>query len=648
MTIFSLYDEEKVKLPDASRWIRLLKLERQVEPQAPSIHDTNVPPLIHCTLLPVDLAAGPRFHALSYTWVDPLGKRPYTDTEHPVSHTEYTIYVNGRPLEVLENLYNALMMLASRSDPVEETLYWVDAISIDQGNATEKQLQVPLMGELYSLAQSVIVWLGEKDTHAHTATEMIRHIGQMQPHEYAMIQAHTIGSPRLQHLLPEDLNQKDSMKALAHFFARSYFGRCWIMQEIILAQKIVVYCGDIEISWNHLRTTSGHLSKWWQQGLRTASFDPGLALYLGGAAKLGSTREHIARMSTPLGGRGISQDLFVNTLIRARDFSCKYPKDKVYSCYGIAHQHILDSHHLPAANYSPEVSIEQVFTETARAILQTSGDLHILAYAESLGMTGKSMPSWVPDWTIEAKVGFGITGYKRYWAARDLTQSVELNDSATQLLVLQGRRLCYVAHVGNTKQEMHGGCFDMTREALSYAIANRLDSLDCKEIQTTALKEELWRTLIADTDSAGCTPADARLGRSFESWLTSIDLTSHITGLLREYRQPCHLTLRETDLDSADITGFDYDVSYSLRSCLKLFCTDTGCLGIGAEALQVGDAIWIIPGSRVPLIMRHLEQSPYETATRCRLVGAAYVHGFMHGEALKEEFTVSLDTVHIE
>lgn len=37
---------------------------------------------------------------------------------------------------------------------------WVDAVSIDQSNEAEKATQIPLMREIFAVAQQVYVWLG--------------------------------------------------------------------------------------------------------------------------------------------------------------------------------------------------------------------------------------------------------------------------------------------------------------------------------------------------------------------------------------------------------------------------------------------------------------------------------------------------------
>lgn len=87
-----------------------------------------------------------------------------------------------------------------------------------------------------------------------------------------------------------------------------------------------------------------------------------------------------------------------------------------------------------------------------------------------------------------------------------------------------------------------------------------------------------------------------------------------------------------------------FDVIFSHTLCLRLFKTVDDYLGVGTESLNAGDDIFIVSGSCVPLILRPVNLAMEETSLtkpQFKLVGAAYLHGFMKGEALKRnlEFT---------
>jgi hypothetical protein len=72
-----------------------------------------------------------------------------------------------------------------------------------------------------------------------------------------------------------------------------------------------------------------------------------------------------------------------------------------------------------------------------------------------------------------------------------------------------------------------------------------------------------------------------------------------------------------------------YETVFSHASHLRLFLTRQNFLGIGSESLFANDSVWIIAGARVPLILREASQGVFH------IVGGAYLHGFMNGEALE-------------
>jgi hypothetical protein len=64
---------------------------------------------------------------------------------------------------------------------------------------------------------------------------------------------------------------------------------------------------------------------------------------------------------------------------------------------------------------------------------------------------------------------------------------------------------------------------------------------------------------------------------------------------------------------------------------MRLFRTEGSYVGKGPQSIQTGDEIWVFPGAQVPFILRKVGGDPDR---RYRLIGHAYVHGIMHGEAV--------------
>jgi hypothetical protein len=76
--------------------------------------------------------------------------------------------------------------------------------------------------------------------------------------------------------------------------------------------------------------------------------------------------------------------------------------------------------------------------------------------------------------------------------------------------------------------------------------------------------------------------------------------------------------------------GNVFEVEFPRRGRSELFRTESGLLGTGPRSVQVGDSVWIVPGVKVPMILRKGDRRNH-----FRIIGNAYVHGCMQGEALE-------------
>jgi Heterokaryon incompatibility protein (HET) len=86
------------------------------------------------------------YEALSYVWGSPNGDQP--------------IVCDGDTLLVTPNCLSALRHLRRRW---QTRTLWIDSICIDQTSIEEKNQQVALMGDVYKLAEKVVIWLGSGD-----------------------------------------------------------------------------------------------------------------------------------------------------------------------------------------------------------------------------------------------------------------------------------------------------------------------------------------------------------------------------------------------------------------------------------------------------------------------------------------------------
>jgi hypothetical protein len=122
---------------------------------------------IKCNLRVINLDDKPRFTALSYVW----------GAYSPVPDF---ITCDNVQVNVTSNCYSALRHLRKKLGKLK---IWLDAICIDQSNAEEKSKQIPLMGEIYSRAEWVYVWLGNGTVSTNRAMAFMTNAGLQRYHK---------------------------------------------------------------------------------------------------------------------------------------------------------------------------------------------------------------------------------------------------------------------------------------------------------------------------------------------------------------------------------------------------------------------------------------------------------------------------------
>ena len=197
------------------------------------------------TLQMYDLEKAPPFKALSYSWGPPYRDGAQTDVEStPEFDAEITC--NGTTLAVTRNVYNALIAVREKG---LIGYWWIDAICINQDDLDERSGQVLMMGDIYALASLVVAWLGPTregvEDIAWTCREFVSAVENFQydaegvpvcgyPHQ---LQDSFWASLGLEPPLPRLL------RAAKFYDSCRWFSRAWVIQEALLAQKVILLCG---------------------------------------------------------------------------------------------------------------------------------------------------------------------------------------------------------------------------------------------------------------------------------------------------------------------------------------------------------------------------------------------------------------------
>ena len=228
----------------------------------------------------------PTYAALSYIWGDARSSIP--------------ISLNNHRTNVTKNLYDALVQIRATFPGL---LLWIDAICINQSNSQERNQQVAMMRNIYSKASHTIAWLqsraGEVESlfsyiEEHRArckesqrflegrTKSVspprsvnsqgslrrlrssRHLGNnnrvpshrsLRPTHPPVVYKPSTASLRSEYEPPRNLQHHPcSLDAILSHAVRSieeqpYWDRVWIIQEIVVAQKVLLMHGSKTLDW---------------------------------------------------------------------------------------------------------------------------------------------------------------------------------------------------------------------------------------------------------------------------------------------------------------------------------------------------------------------------------------------------------------
>jgi hypothetical protein len=139
-----------------SKYIRVLDVEQAPGSQldSDSVHG-------NIRVIDLDQNPTPAFSALSYVW-------------GPHSTLPKTILCGAIAITVTDSCHSALLHLRGK---IGSFTIWIDAICINRASRDEKEQQIPLMGDIYSQAKQVYVWLGDGNPGTDRAIEYMRTCG---------------------------------------------------------------------------------------------------------------------------------------------------------------------------------------------------------------------------------------------------------------------------------------------------------------------------------------------------------------------------------------------------------------------------------------------------------------------------------------
>lgn len=189
----------------------------------------------------------PSWTAISYTWGSP----------QPLS----AIFVNGKTLMVRQNCLYVLKQIRHRGTSTGRI--WLDAICINQDDLAEKGSQVMMMGMIYEHAECVLSCVGPMTETIEPLFDAAEEISSLNAVNrvtcWSCSHSKTAFRKEELHMFHTWLDSIDSgyfqrfMKGFYAFGKIDYWERLWIMQEIILGERVYILCGRRQISFDDAR-----------------------------------------------------------------------------------------------------------------------------------------------------------------------------------------------------------------------------------------------------------------------------------------------------------------------------------------------------------------------------------------------------------
>jgi hypothetical protein len=261
---------------------------------------------------------------------------------------------------------------------------------MDQDNLSERNHQVHLMTEIYKLADLVIVWLGQSTPDIELAFERLAY--GRPPWEKTDIVCETemsdgeeIVKPGRGQACRARYLQSRVEKGLKQLFSKPWFERCWVFQEILLADRAVLWCGLLEMDWSAFVRYCDELEDG-NESMDTLIYELCNTLVL-------NVENLRVRFRSGKDRPSLSKVLIDTWLRKATD-----DRDQIFSVLGLVEGTVLQ------ADYS--LTVRETYMAAARACILQDQHLGILCLTElsqteiklAVDQAKADLPSWVPRW----------------------------------------------------------------------------------------------------------------------------------------------------------------------------------------------------------------------------------------------------------
>lgn len=530
------------------------------------------------------------YEALSYTW----GSSSDGDA----------IIVDERRKPVTRNLFLALRRLRQK-DKIRRL--WVDALCIDQSNIPERNHQVGMMGQIYSFATDVIVWLGD--------TKELIDEGHQHYFEFSFADE----------MRPITRSEDDQVRKLGAAISNTnipWWTRTWVVQEFSLARRLPkMQYSNIELSFLDFVNIADLLVRCATSEYAVLQVSKLLEFLMGFLA------------TSAFNMRSFSDLAVVFATTATFD-----PRDRIYALLSVVSPSI-------ARQIVPDYnkSVADVFVEATYAEISSLRSLLLLKLVRCRGKSGDMahLPSWAVDFASLSEYDYrsirsGWFGSSKWTHSSPGTLTPPTLGLDGCQLMLQGLvfgtvhtsvQLRWGAHTEHTM--LSKAAFKRLRLILDQ-LHYRLEGMDHGDDDQMAFEMtdkgsfHVQRLIIAFTKQinkiwSSQIDANARvdLKHAIEAWI--------LDGVEGEHTEDINVLL-----DS----WWSYVRNFKGRPAL--FVTTSGFIGLAPGSVSTGDTIALVHGESFPVIVR-------PGAGCYTFQGFTFINGIMRDELMRQLLDVRLE-----
>ncbi|PVH77690.1 HET-domain-containing protein [Cadophora sp. DSE1049] len=606
---------------------------------------------IRCILeaVSLDIQPFPSYKALSYTWGN--------------AEDALNILVNGQSFQTTSNLNAALEMFGKTEHAHSTLTLWVDAICINQQDALEKSTQVQLMRKIFSQAEETWIWLGPEAHGSGNGIGLIMDLSATYLQSCKSAEGRRETADKTIWEAVEFDDRVEDLVAIDWIFARDYWYRVWVVQEIAASKQILIFCGLQTFSWESVLFAAYILDHQVYTKLLVQEYHKkrgALREFPGASRGLQSGIQRImsiesSRVEIQQPGNPESHDSLLLVLSNHRSTEATELKDKFIALAGLVNEERNENAAIIPNLYDETVTVSDVYIFAVQTLVlpfvQKNQHIKPLDFLDSAGQSNmEDLPSWVPDWSSTNRRAVPLL----YWqiGSQRHPDLVYLNASGRHqhlkfgiqtrkgALLAKGFVVDCIAEVNSSQRplmEDHTSQ-DSEDDDLTYPTG---------EDTSNAIR----RTLVLDRGHADGLKAASEWGDIFYRHIAcppkSPDLSTPTTNAYEQWYEQnkdfkvCGATLdrlaqiRKCRLPSPkdDALALAHFKSAFITAVghRKLASTQKGYVCLAPLSTLPGDMVVILADCSAPIILRK-----WSWSQSCEFLGTVYVHGIMHGEAIAD------------